>query len=219
MTANLLTHVCVTWAGPMTQFWTRPRPQHNQSPDMRFCLVTSAVSPRIIVIAWVTISIIVGVQCRVDRLPPPDKPEHDAQNPDQDWGDDATDAAAQGHLASATGGRHVTIVGRGTRQDGKDDGHKTCVEEIQGALKNTERYTAHTSVSWPNLKQWVIIHTSHLMMIIRQSIYVYIFSQSSKGKLVNWKHTAPRIIWWITETRYFAVYFLKTTQKRPITTF
>ena len=37
--------------------------------------------------------------------------------------------------------------------------------------KNIERHTAHTIVSWPNPKQWVIIHTSDLMMIIRQSVY------------------------------------------------
>ena len=37
--------------------------------------------------------------------------------------------------------------------------------------KNIERHTAHTIVSWPNPKQWVIVHTSDLMMIIRQSIY------------------------------------------------
>ena len=37
---------------------------------------------------------------------------------------------------------------------------------------NTERHTAHTIVSWPNPKQWIIVHTSDLMMIIRQSIYI-----------------------------------------------
>ena len=37
--------------------------------------------------------------------------------------------------------------------------------------KNIERHTADTIVSWPNPKQWVIVHTSDLMMIIRQSIY------------------------------------------------
>ena len=37
--------------------------------------------------------------------------------------------------------------------------------------KNIERHTARTIVSWPNPKQWVIVHTSDLMMIIRQSIY------------------------------------------------
>ena len=33
--------------------------------------------------------------------------------------------------------------------------------------KNIERYSADTIVSWPNPKQWVIVHTSDLMMIIR----------------------------------------------------
>ena len=56
--------------------------------------------------------------------------------------------------------------------------------------KNTERHTAHTIVSWPNPKQWVIVRTSDLVMIIRQSIYI----QSSQGKWLNWKHTAPRIV-------------------------
>ena len=67
--------------------------------------------------------------------------------------------------------------------------------------KNTERHTAHTIVSWHNPKQWVIVHTSDLMMLIRQSIYIYIyiFSQSSQGKWVNWKHTTSRIVSWITE--------------------
>ena len=36
--------------------------------------------------------------------------------------------------------------------------------------KNIERHTAHTIVSWPNPKQWIIVHTSDLMMIIRQSV-------------------------------------------------
>ena len=38
--------------------------------------------------------------------------------------------------------------------------------------KNIERQTAHNIVSWPKPKQWVIVHTSDLMMIIRQSIYI-----------------------------------------------
>ena len=37
--------------------------------------------------------------------------------------------------------------------------------------KNRERHTAHTIVSWLNPKQWSIVHTSDLMMIIEQSIY------------------------------------------------
>ena len=60
--------------------------------------------------------------------------------------------------------------------------------------KNIERHAAHTIVSWPNTKQWVIVNTSDLMMIIRQKIYIYIFIQSSQGKWVNWKHTAPHFV-------------------------
>ena len=33
--------------------------------------------------------------------------------------------------------------------------------------KNIVRHTTHTIVSWPNPKQWLMIHTSGLMMIIR----------------------------------------------------
>ena len=39
------------------------------------------------------------------------------------------------------------------------------------ANKNIIRHTPHTIVSWPNLKQWLMIHTSDLMMIIRQSTH------------------------------------------------
>ena len=50
-----------------------------------------------------------------------------------------------------------------------------CITElifmIDGLGKNIERHTAHTIVSWPNTKQWVIVHTFDLMMIIRQCIY------------------------------------------------
>ena len=56
--------------------------------------------------------------------------------------------------------------------------------------KNIKRHTAHTIVSSPNPKQWIIDHTSDLMMIIRQS---NIFSQPSRGNWVKWKHTAPYI--------------------------
>ena len=57
--------------------------------------------------------------------------------------------------------------------------------------KNIERHTADTIVSWPNPKQWIIVHTSDLIMVIRQS---YIFSQSSQEKWGNWIHTAPHIV-------------------------
>ena len=49
--------------------------------------------------------------------------------------------------------------------------------------KNIERHTAHTIVSWPNPKH----------------IYIYIFSQSSQREWINWKHTAPHSVLWITE--------------------
>ena len=50
-----------------------------------------------------------------------------------------------------------------------------------GVAKNIERHTAHTTVSWPNPKQWVIIHT--LMMMIRQSIYIISVITKEMGRL------------------------------------
>ena len=58
--------------------------------------------------------------------------------------------------------------------------------------KNIERHTAHIIVSWPNTKQWVIVHTSDLMMIIRQSMYILSIITKEMGKLI--KHTAPHIV-------------------------
>ena len=49
--------------------------------------------------------------------------------------------------------------------------------------KNTEKHTAHTIVSWPNPKQWVIVHTSDSMMIIRQSIYILSIIIREMGQL------------------------------------
>ena len=49
--------------------------------------------------------------------------------------------------------------------------------------KNIERHTADTIVSCPNPKQWVIVHTSDLMMIIRQSIYIISIITRGMGKL------------------------------------
>ena len=46
------------------------------------------------------------------------------------------------------------------------------IQEQDILHKNTERHTAHIIISWPNPKQWVTVHTSSLMMIIRQSIYI-----------------------------------------------
>ena len=56
--------------------------------------------------------------------------------------------------------------------------------------KYIERHTADTIVSWPNPKQWVIVHTSDLMMI-RQSIYIL---SIITREWVNWKHTASHIV-------------------------
>ena len=42
---------------------------------------------------------------------------------------------------------------------------------LQLNSKNIERHTANTIVSWPNPNRWVIVHSSDLMMIIRQTIY------------------------------------------------
>ena len=50
-------------------------------------------------------------------------------------------------------------------------------------IKNIEKHTAHIIVSWPNPKQWVIVHTFDLMMIIRQSIYILSIITKELGKL------------------------------------
>ena len=62
--------------------------------------------------------------------------------------------------------------------------------------KNIERHTADTIVSWPNPKQWVIVHTSDLMMLIRQSIYIISIITIEMGKL---KTYSPDIVLWVME--------------------
>ena len=57
--------------------------------------------------------------------------------------------------------------------------------------KNIERHTVHTIVSWPNPKQWVIVHTSNLMMIIRQSIYILSIITRGMGKVKTYE---PHIV-------------------------
>ena len=54
--------------------------------------------------------------------------------------------------------------------------------------KNIERHTTHTIVSWPNPKQWVIVHNSDLM-IIRQSIYILSIITKEMGKLKTHRPT------------------------------
>ena len=50
----------------------------------------------------------------------------------------------------------------------------TCKYSIISDIdKNIERHTTHIIVSWPNPKQWMIVHTFDWMMIIRQSIYSF----------------------------------------------
>ena len=55
--------------------------------------------------------------------------------------------------------------------------------------KNIKRHTVDTFVSWPNPKQWVIVHTSDLMMIIRQSLYILSISTTEMGKLKTYSPT------------------------------
>ena len=55
--------------------------------------------------------------------------------------------------------------------------------------QNKERHTADTIVSLPNHKQWVKVHTSDLMMIIRQSIYILSIITNEMGKLKTYSPT------------------------------
>ena len=55
--------------------------------------------------------------------------------------------------------------------------------KMQEYHNNTERHTAHPIVSWPNPEQWVRLHNSDLMMIIRQSIYIISIITRKMGKL------------------------------------
>ena len=55
--------------------------------------------------------------------------------------------------------------------------------------KNIERHTVDTIVSWPSPQQWVIVHTSDLIMIIRQSIYILSIIITEMGKLKTYSPT------------------------------
>ena len=63
-----------------------------------------------------------------------------------------------------------------------------CIPHIS-LHKNIERHTEDTIVSWPNPTQWVIVHTSDLMMMIRQSIYILSFITREMGKLKTYSPT------------------------------
>ena len=69
--------------------------------------------------------------------------------------------------------------------------HRWCEAETgwdlqprdQGYMgKNIDKHTAHTIASWPNPKRWILIHTSDLMMITRQSILSIITKDMGKLK-------------------------------------
>ena len=62
------------------------------------------------------------------------------------------------------------------------------IDVSKRAYKNTERHTAHTIVSWPNPREWVIVHTYDLMMMIRQSIYILSIITREIGKLKTQPH-------------------------------
>ena len=69
---------------------------------------------------------------------------------------------------------------------------RNSVSTLQRLHKNIERHTAHTIVSWPYPKQWVIVHTSDFMMITRQSVYILSIITGEMSKL---KTHSP--IYWI----------------------
>ena len=67
-----------------------------------------------------------------------------------------------------------------------DAEHKRCEWPCPWLLddhRNIDRHTAHIIVSWPNPKQWVIVHTSDLIMIIRQSMYILSIITKEMGEL------------------------------------
>ena len=61
--------------------------------------------------------------------------------------------------------------------------------------KNIERHTVHTTVSWPNPKQWIIVHTNILMMIIRWNIYILSIITREMGKLKTHSPIYCTIAW------------------------
>ena len=64
------------------------------------------------------------------------------------------------------------------RQMSKNENYHRWIDK-----KNIGRLTVHAFVSRPNPKQWTIVHTSDLMMIIKQSIYIISIIAREMGKL------------------------------------
>ena len=61
--------------------------------------------------------------------------------------------------------------------------------------ENIDTHTAHTIVSWPIPKQWVLVQTSDLMMVIRQSIYILSIIAKEMGKLKTQEAGFFYLIW------------------------
>ena len=76
----------------------------------------------------------------------------------------------------------TTTITTTTNNNNNDNDNKNN-NKNNNKNKNTERQTAHTIISWPNPKQWVIVHTSDLMMIIRQSICIRSIITREMGQL------------------------------------
>ena len=88
--------------------------------------------------------------------------------------------------------------------------HWFCIAMV--SLKNIERHTARTIVSWPNPKQWVILHTSDLMMIIRHRIYILSIITRDMGKL---KTHGPTYC--IMDNWEYMLYLIHTLDKTYLT--
>ena len=81
---------------------------------------------------------------------------------------------------------------------------------LQNFQFSSRTHTAHTTVSWPNPKQWIIIHASDLMMIARQRIYSlnhhkgngstentqpHLLYKDNSENMLNLTHTLTKYIW------------------------
>ena len=81
---------------------------------------------------------------------------------------------------------------------------------LQNFQFSSRTHTAHTTVSWPHPKQWIIIHASDLMMIARQRIYSlnhhkgngstentqpHLLYKDNSENMLNLTHTLTKYIW------------------------
>ena len=70
------------------------------------------------------------------------------------------------------------------------------VKQAWKSHKNIERHTAYATVLWPISKQWITFHTSDLMVIIRQCIYILSIITGEMGKLKTGSHMNCRMDNW-----------------------